>query len=531
MTHIGKVLAVIALLLTLCVFSCKKIGKKVGKEFAEEVIEKSAKNASEDALEKIGKKELKNLNWSDFYRNISKSKPSIGKAIDEMDGVVQESFEKAIKKDYRFFHSLTSSNTVLDECKVFYNQAPTLSKDPNFIRMFVKSDIVRREGRPCLLNELIAKEERGMVKFVNSKTRELVADYKDGLVKVYDKSFLKQELIPNACYKLESSNGKKILYNIDDLGRISSVDARNISPNELVEDIMNFNGKCDFGVSWEKALKKLKQTSKTDDINAKCVFKYNENDEVLPKYADLKAAINGKEKISSTYKNSLKRLGNTFSATENRTIVEKYASKLKMSLDKIERLVSEMNSDDGLARLIQEDPEFNIRRWLNTRNHVDKSAIIRNPKGQLPRNASTYAGNTYYFHPSLNSKLKSRLIRNNGVVNLKTLDGLSYDDLIKLDKLYPDGVPFGKNGFPDFSKVAQKGKDGLPIKINIGVLSGDSKKDISKAETIFQSMGNKWEEGYTWHHIENSTELLRVPTIIHQLVDHDGGMSMSRTVL
>ena len=65
------------------------------------------------------------------------------------------------------------------------------------------------------------------------------------------------------------------------------------------------------------------------------------------------------------------------------------------------------------------------------------------------------------------------------------------------------------------------------ILINIGTLTGDSKKDVNIAETIYQKMGNKWEAGYTWHHVENTTTLLRVPTNIHQLVDHTGGMSMS----
>ena len=69
--------------------------------------------------------------------------------------------------------------------------------------------------------------------------------------------------------------------------------------------------------------------------------------------------------------------------------------------------------------------------------------------------------------------------------------------------------------------------DGNPIKIDIGALTGDSKKNINMAETIFQNMGYSWEEGFTWHHIENTTSLLRVPTQIHQLVDHTGGMSMS----
>ena len=138
-----------------------------------------------------------------------------------------------------------------------------------------------------------------------------------------------------------------------------------------------------------------------------------------------------------------------------------------------------------------------------------------------------YAGNVYYFNPHLNSGLKARLAKGNGYANLRGMGQFSYDDLVKLDKIYPDGVPFSKEGFPDFSKVAAKNSEGMPIFVDIGNLTGDSKKDINLAETIFQQMGYSWESGYTWHHVENSTTLLRVRTDIHQLIDHTGGMSMS----
>ena len=164
---------------------------------------------------------------------------------------------------------------------------------------------------------------------------------------------------------------------------------------------------------------------------------------------------------------------------------------------------------------------------MKTRNPVDQDLIVRSPKGKMPQNARTYAGNVYYLNPHLNSSLQARLRRGNGFVDLRGMGVLSYDDLVKLDKLYPDGVPFTKQGFPDFSNVAAKGRDGKPLIVDIGELTGDSKKDISKAETIFQNMGYSWEADYTWHHIENTTSLLRVPTQIHQLVDHTGGMSMS----
>lgn len=300
-----------------------------------------------------------------------------------------------------------------------------------------------------------------------------------------------------------------------------------MSPEEIASEIVNISKPNDFGKNWDQALSRLKQSSSKDDVNIKCQLSYVNDDELVPKYAHIETDIRGKKKVSSTYENVAKRLGNTFSAEENTAIIKRNASKLGLSVDKSTKLLSEMNSDDGLARLIHENPQLNIKRWLNTRNHVDKKQIMRTPKGKMPINARVYAGNVYYFNPHLNYGLKARLRRGNGMVDLRGMSNLSYDDLVRLDKLYPDGVPFTKQGFPDFSNVAAKGRDGKPIKVDIGKLTGDSKKDINKAETIFQSLGNSWGAGFTWHHIENTTSLLRVPTQIHQLVDHTGGMSMS----
>jgi len=187
-------------------------------------------------------------------------------------------------------------------------------------------------------------------------------------------------------------------------------------------------------------------------------------------------------------------------------------------------LLGEMGQDEELAKLIHSNPELNIRRWFNTRNHVDKSNVARTAKGRMVPNGQVYAGNVYYFDPHLNSGLKARL-KKDGAINLKKFGSLTYDDLLKLDRLYPEGVPFTKEGYPDFSKVAFKDKNGQTLRIDISTLSGDSKKDINTAETIFQKMGHSWESGYTWHHIENSTTLIRVPSAVHQLIDHAGGMS------
>ena len=54
-----------------------------------------------------------------------------------------------------------------------------------------------------------------------------------------------------------------------------------------------------------------------------------------------------------------------------------------------------------------------------------------------------------------------------------------------------------------------------------------SVKIFKMADDIYQKMGYKTEENCTWHHIPQSTQLMLVPTKIHELVDHTGGVSMS----
>ena len=324
MIRLNKVLLIALASLTLCISSCKKVAKEVTEDVSEKMIAKQvAKEASEEALEKIGKKELKVIKWPDFVDAISKKMPILGEAIERLDGSVQKIFAKSINKDYKFFKALTSSNSILDECEAYSKEAPKLMKDANFIRMYVKSDIARKEGRQCIWDNLTAKEENGLIKFYEKSSKKLVADYKDGIVNVADKSILSQELIPNARYTVKTGNGKRYSYSIDDLGRIYSVEAKSMSPNEIVDDIVNRTGKNDFGKEWDNAFKKLKQSSKTDDIDIQCRFTYANDEDLAPAYAKVDAEIKGKKQISSSYKNNAKRIGNTFSAEENAEILSK----------------------------------------------------------------------------------------------------------------------------------------------------------------------------------------------------------------
>jgi len=522
---------------------CKKTGgeilEKVSKESVERTGREIAKESSERTLRTISKKELKNIDWRELLKLIRKENINLAEALQKLDGSFQKKIGKAIKNDYEFYSALVSSNTFVDEFAVLAKGAPKAADDINIFKYFVKCrDMERRFGVPNSVSNFALKEEMGVIKFLDKGTNKVLGEFKDGVYLIKEpfkkgaslldnSSVLKKTLIPNSVYKIKGANGLTYLYHVDELGRFSKIEAKGVNADELVSNVILAKENLNLGSEWAAQLKKIRQTSKGGDIDATIVLKYAD-DGTTP--LALKADVNASNKkvVSQSFENLDNVSKRVFTTAENSAVLDKVVSKTGLSVKKKADLLSEMSQDDELAKLIHSNPDLNVKRWLNTRNHVDKGKVARTANGRMVPNGQVYAGNVYYFNPHLNSGLKARL-KNGGTVSLKKFGSLSYDDLIKLDKLYPDGVPFTKEGYPDFTKVAFKDKRGQTLKINIGQLSGDSKKDIQKAEALFQKMGYQWESGYTWHHIENSTELIRVPSAIHQLVDHAGGMSTHTT--
>jgi hypothetical protein len=522
---------------------CKKTGKEILEKVSKESVERTgreiAKESSERTIRTISKKELKNIDWRGLLKLIRKENINLAEALQKLDGSFQKKIGKAIKNDYEFYSALVSSNTFVDEFAVLAKGAPKAADDINIFKYFVKCrDMERRFGVPNSVSNFALKEEMGVIKFLDKGTNKVLGEFKDGVYLIKEpfkkgaslldnSSVLKKTLIPNTVYKIKGANGQIYLYHVDDLGRFSKIEARGINADKLVSNVILAKENLNLGSEWAAQLKKIRQTSKGGDIEATIVLKYADDGTTpLVVKADVKAG--NKKVVSQSFENLDNVSKRAFTTAENSALLDKVVSKTGLSVKKKADLLSEMNQDDELAKLIHSNPDFNVKRWLNTRNHVDKGKVARTANGRMVPNGQVYAGNVYYFNPHLNSGLKVRL-KNSGIVNLKKFGSLSYDDLIKLDKLYPDGVPFTKEGYPDFTKVAFKDKRGQTLKINIGQLSGDSKKDIQKAEALFQKMGYQWESGYTWHHIENSTELIRVPSAIHQLIDHAGGMSTHTT--
>lgn len=519
--------------------SCKKAGQELAERVTKESAEKGAKavvtETSEKTLKTLTKKELRDLDWKAFLKLIKKENLNLAENLSKIDGGLQKKIGKAISSDYEFYTALISSHTLVDEFVVFTNKAPKAAKDINLFKYFVKArDMERRFGVPNSISSFTLNEDMGVIKLINKADNKILGEYKDGIILLKEalhsksdlllnNSILKKTLIPNSVYKIKGANGLSFLYHVDDFGRFSKIETKGINGDQLISNVIYAKENLNLGKDWNSLLKKVRQTSRGNDINATLVFKYAD-DGSTPLAVKADITIQNKKIVSQSFENLENVSNKVYTIGENSKILDNIASKVELSSKKKADLLNEMAQDDGLAKLIHANPELNVKRWLNTRNHVDQTKVAKTATGRFVPNGRVYAGNTYYFNPHLNSGLNARL-KNGGTINLKKFGSLSYEDLIKLDRLYPDGVPFTKEGFPDFTKVAFKDKNGEALRINIGQLSGDSKKDINAAETIFQKMGYKWESGYTWHHIENSTELIRVPSAIHQLVDHAGGMT------
>ena len=517
--------------------SCLLVGcKRTSREFSERIIKEGTEETTELISQRIGKSSLKemgdlgvrNLSYEDFVLLLKRDFPSVYTSFSFFEKDVQKDILKAINENPKLLNVLTSSKTLIDEFIVATAKTPQLTQNASFFSYYIT--------HPQIVSEYFFEQTDNTIKFLSKLDNKVYGKYNDGILeaigtfnkgRTFDNQLLNGDLIPNTLYKVKGEMGTLYLLQTDAVGNVITAQGRYLTPEDIVTNILRRNTDINLGSSWPESYKKVKQYSTGADLDSSIRFNYSEGN---PNPRSVKIVIKkgDNEVLNELFDNLNYLLPTKYSSTQNISLLKSLQKKLSIPEDKIITLQNLMDVDNGFSEFIHSNPEFNIKRWLKTRNHVDQSLIVKTPNGRLPINARTYAGNVYYFNPYLNPALANRLSNKNGMATLKKAGILSREQLEELDRFFPNGVPFSKSGFPDFSGVAAKGKDGKPIAIDIGNLSGDSKVDIAIAEKLYQSTGNKWEDGFTWHHIEGTTSLLRVPTIIHQLVDHTGGMAMSK---
>lgn len=481
---------ILALLCLLAFTSCKRLVKSFTKETTSEVVEKTTKEISEEVVYGIGEKAIRRMDIDELIQFIRKNNGPLANSFEKLDKSTQKSIKEAIDKDVNFLNHLLCSNTLLDDFELLIKNAPNARKDINLLKMYAKSTFdARRYGTKNLFSELTLKEADGVTIFIHKADNREFARLKDGIVELTSKEngvsnliktyIFDGDLIPNRVYKVRAENGALYVFNIDNYGRIYNVkfsgDIQDFS------DLMNNNDNIFLRKDFNDYLHEL---SKGGKDNYSISFDYQERS-TSPDRINIKPQ-KGKNRQGRTFQNIYKAPGKVFSESENRALLELYAKQMNIDNQKVEDLLFSMNADDGLARLIHHNPDMNIHRWLNTKNPIDRTKLTITPNGGYPINAEIYAGNVYYFNPHLNPNLMERMKNSNGVAEIRGWDVLTAEDLAKLDKLYPDGVPFTKEGFPDFSKLAYKDKDGKLVSINIGSI-GDRNADIKKSGKAFQS--------------------------------------------
>ena len=534
------------LILSFIAIGCKKVNKEISeriiKETSEKVSKEVAEEISETSMKKMTAKTIKEVSWDELIKLIRKDNNlNLANSLENLPSSFQKKIMSLFQNDFDFFRAITTSKTIIDEYAIFCKDAPKAANNIDILHWFaLNRNVARRFGVPNGIDNIVIREENSILKFFYKSSNEFIGSYRDGIMTLTpsidksrllsDNSIFRSHLLPNCTYKIKGQLGSYLSYETDKVGKLCKIKANNISPNELNENIIYLQNNLNLGNEWRKYFRKIRQSSKGDDVSVECILKYT-NKESVPQFAKLDVRVKDKKIVSETFENLDNLSTKVFTTSENAAILDKWAGKVNLSAKKKTNLLSEMAENEELAKLIHANPEFNIKRWLNTRNHVDQTKLAKMASGKPVYNGRVYAGNVYYFNPSLNSALKARIDRGNGIVNLKKFGNLTKEELLTLDKIYPNGVPFTKEGYPDFTLVAVKDKNGKTIKINIGNLTGNSERDIKIAESLYQKMGYKPKDGYTWHHIENSTDLIRVPTAIHQLIDHAGGMSTYRTTL
>lgn len=190
---------------------------------------------------------------------------------------------------------------------------------------------------------------------------------------------------------------------------------------------------------------------------------------------------------------------------------------LKMNLTHQQKYVDELILNPSLLRKSNLQPDISIKKWLNTRNHVNKK-LIQRVNDRYPINSTVYSGNTYYFDPDYNKGLAAKI--KVGIVDPK--------EASRLNELYPNGIKFSTQGFPDFEPVAFK-YNGKTMKVDLKQIYRGTTDDYDLAEKQFklQNPGYSGIDG-TWHHIENTTILIKLPREVHNFIKHTGGAAIVR---
>lgn len=222
-----------------------------------------------------------------------------------------------------------------------------------------------------------------------------------------------------------------------------------------------------------------------------------------------------------------------------------------LSLPDKGNLKAEMKTNPLLRKRIRESKK-NISRWAKAqRKQIDEFKLAKTDNGRRPVN-SEYAGSTFYFAPGLNPGLRSKLQKGNAAYLIGTYEGgekyyyvdnkgtarkmglkrYQYKTVKEMVRKYPNGIPFGEDGLPDFSSAVLKDVNtGERITVCLpGGLTGNRIADQNMAQKIAEEKGmDPIHSGSgTWHHEPRTSNLSYVDFWVHSIVKHSGGIAITQ---
>lgn len=520
--------------------SCNRVAKSSSKHIFSRIVKATEKGMAESAGEKTvrvyGKEALKELPWDEVILLLEKENPLVGGGIKKLSKHFKKGVADRIKIDPRLFRALTFSETLLDDYKSYVgNSRKLMDNEDMFLWYALACYSEPADNSLSFIKRTTIREEDDIIKILDKSSGKTLSEINGNIINVLElaggehafpeNTILRSELLPNSVYKARGKNGLEYLFNVDDVGRVASVKARKISPDDISINILGRNSDIDLGNEGASAFKHMKEVSGGQDIDLLVTYKYA-GDSRTPSFVNIEGEISGHNRFNHTFQNIEASSVKLHSLADNRRIVDRFAKKFGLDDKKKEDLLRELSENESLAELIHNDPEFNIQRWLNTRNHVNKEKVAKQANGQYVLNGRTYAGNSFYFDPALNNGLSSK-VQSSGKYDYYTLE-----QLLELDKKYPNGVRYTERGFPDFIGAgACKTQDGKPIVFEFpgGLFTGDDGQDIAIATNYMkEKYGDAFDMfGYTWHHLEEPpARLILVDYDVHRICKHTGGNSL-----
>lgn len=319
MKRINKILWPLLIIpLVLNLMSCKDVVKKVAKETSIKSVKHGALTTAKDvgghSLQDLGEKTLKELRWKEVILALEKDNPLLGRGLKKLSRTFRKELANGIQTDYRLYQIVLMSPSIMDDYQRFVNHEIKLCNDPDCFKWFAHTEYNAKEkGINNFLNRLEIKDGGEQFVIYEKNSIRQIAEIRDGVVSITNafgdegnhiipaESILRNELRPNSVYKLRDGSGVQFNYNVDDLGRISSVRLNKVSSDEITTNVLELNPEVNLGAEGEEILSRISNYSNDEPINLSIRYTYTDNS-FTPAYVRFEE-IGDKQRISATIAN------------------------------------------------------------------------------------------------------------------------------------------------------------------------------------------------------------------------------------